>query len=97
MEIFDLISELGLPIASGITMAYFIFLVMKQLMDGLVGEIKTVEAIAKMLITRASTMNNDMIRIDTSVSSALNLSPDLERISRAQNFVEDGAIDARRD
>ena len=70
---------------------------MKQLMDGLVGEIKTVEAIAKMLITRASTMNNDMIRIDTSVSSALNLSPDLERISRAQNFVEDGAIDARRD
>tara|TARA_R100000805_G_C3611789_1_gene112489 strand:- start:1096 stop:1389 length:294 start_codon:yes stop_codon:yes gene_type:complete len=97
MEAFDLIAELGLPIASGITMAYFIFLVMKQLMDGLVGEIKTVEAIAKMLITRASTMNNDMIRIDTSVSSALNLSPDLERISRAQNFVEDGAIDARRD
>ena len=97
MEIFDLISELGLPIASGITMAYFIFLVMKQLMDGLVGEIQTVEAISKMLITRASTMNNDMIRIDTSVSSALNLSPDLERISRAQNFVEDGAIDARRD
>jgi hypothetical protein len=97
MEAFDLIAELGLPIASGLVMAYFIFLVMKQLMDGLVGEIKTVEAIAKMLITRASTMNNDMIRIDTSVSSALNLSPDLERISRAQNFVEDGKIDARRD
>ena len=97
MEAFDLIAELGLPIASGLVMAYFIFLVMKQLMDGLVSEIKTVEAIAKMLITRASTMNNDMIRIDTSVSSALNLSPDLERISRAQNFVEDGKIDARRD
>ena len=97
MEAFDLIAELGLPIASGLVMAYFIFLVMKQLMDGLVGEIKTVEAIAKMLITRASTMNNDMIRIDTSVSSALNLSPDLERISRAQIFVEDGKIDARRD
>ena len=97
MEAFDLIAELGLPIASGLVMAYFIFLVMKKLMDGLVGEIKTVEAIAKMLITRASTMNNDMIRIDTSVSSALNLSPDLERISRAQNFVEDGKIDARRD
>ena len=97
MEAFDLIAELGLPIASGLVMAYFIFLVMKQLMDGVVGEIKTVEAIAKMLITRASTMNNDMIRIDTSVSSALNLSPDLERISRAQNFVEDGKIDARRD
>ena len=93
----QLLSELGLPVAGGLVMAYFIFLVMKQLMDGLVSEIKTVQAISKMLITRASTMNNDMIRIDTSVSSALNLSPDLERIARAENFVEDGKIDARRD
>jgi len=94
---FTLIAELGLPVAGGLVMAYFIFLVMKQLMDGLVSEIQTVHAISKMLITRASTMNNDMIRIDTSVSSALNLSPDLERIARAENFVEDGKIDARRD
>tara|TARA_R110000744_G_scaffold252988_1_gene368657 strand:+ start:106 stop:402 length:297 start_codon:yes stop_codon:yes gene_type:complete len=94
---FTLIAELGLPVAGGLVMAYFIFLVMKQLMDGLVSEIQTVQAISKMLITRASTMNNDMIRIDTSVSSALNLSPDLERIARAENFVEDGRIDARRD
>ena len=75
---FTLIAELGLPVAGGLVMAYFIFLVMKQLMDGLVSEIQTVQAISKMLITRASTMNNDMIRIDTSVSSALNLSPDLD-------------------
>ena len=94
---FTLIAELGLPVAGGLVMAYFIFLVMKQLMDGLVSEIQTVQAISKMLITRASTMNNDMIRIDTSVSSALNLSPDLDRIARAENFVEDGRIDARRD
>ena len=92
-----LITELGLPVAGGLIMAYFIFLVMKQLMDGLVDEIKTVQSISKMLITRASIMNNDMIRIDTSVSSALNLSPDLDRIARAENFVEDGKIDARRD
>ena len=97
MEVFDLIAEVGLPIASGLIMAFFIFLVMKQMMDSLVDEIKTVQGISKMLITRASTMNNDMIRIDTSVSAALNLSPDLERIARAENFVEDGSIDARRD
>ena len=78
-------------------MGYFIFLVMRQLMTGLVDEIKTVQGISKMLITRASIMNNDMIRIDTSVSSALNISPDLQRIARAENFVEDGKIDARRD
>tara|TARA_R110002020_G_scaffold76691_1_gene194176 strand:- start:3182 stop:3382 length:201 start_codon:yes stop_codon:yes gene_type:complete len=66
-------------------------------MNGLVDEIKTIQGISKMLITRASIMNNDMIRIDTSVSSALNISPDLQRIARAENFVEDGKIDARRD
>ena len=97
MEWFNLIAELGVPIAGALVMAYFIFLVMKQLMDGLVSEIKTIQGITKMLITRASSMNNDMIRIDVSVSSALNLAPDLDRISRAENFVEDGKIDARRD
>ena len=97
MEWFNLIAELGVPIAGALVMAYFIFLVMKQLMDGLVAEIKTIQGITKMLITRASSMNNDMIRIDTSVSSALDLSPDLNRIARAENFVEDGKIDARRD
>ena len=97
MEWFNLIAELGVPIAGALVMAYFIFLVMKQLMDGLVSEIKTIQGITKMLITRASIMNDDMIRIDTSVSSALDLSPDLNRIARAENFVEDGKIDARRD
>jgi flavoprotein len=97
METFDLIEKVGLPIASGLIMGYFIFLIMKQMMTNLVNKIKTVEGIAKMLITRASIMNNDMIRIDTSVSSALNLPPDLDRIARAENFVEDGKIDARRD
>ena len=97
MEVFELIAEVGLPIASGLLMGFFIFMVMKQMMDGLVDEIKTIQGISKMLITRASIMNNDIIRIDVSVSSALNLAPDLDRISRAENFVEDGKIDARRD
>ena len=97
MEVFDLIAEVGLPIASGLIMGFFIFMIMKQMMDGLVDEINTIQGISKMLITRASIMNNDMIRIDVSVSSALNLAPDLDRIARAENFVEDGKIDARRD
>ena len=92
-----LISDLGLPIASGLIMGYFIFIIIKQLMTGLVTEIKTVQGITKMLITRASIMNNDIIRIDVIVSSALNIPPDLERIARSSNFVEDGKIDARRD
>ena len=92
-----LIADLGLPIASGLIMPYFIFLVIKQLMGNLVADIKSIQGITKMLITRASIMNNDIIRIDTVVSSALDIPPDLERIARAENFVEDGKIDARRD
>ena len=42
MDVFSLITDLGLPIASGVIMGYFIFLIMKQLMGGLVSEIKTV-------------------------------------------------------
>ena len=96
-DAFWLIAELGLPIAGGLIMAFFIYLVMKQLMESLVKEIKVIQGISKMLITRAATMNNDIIRIDTSVSSELNLPPDLDRIARAENFVEDAKIDARRD
>ena len=92
-----LISDLGLPIASGLIMGYFIFLIMRQLMGGLVDDIQMIQGITKMLITRASIMNNDIIRIDTIVSSALNMPPDLNRIARAENFVEEGKIDARRD
>ena len=76
MDVFSLIAELGLPVAGGLIMAYFIFLIMKQLMGNLVSEIKTIQGISKMLITRASIMNNDIIRIDTSVSSALGIPPD---------------------
>ena len=42
-------------------------------------------------------MNNDIIKIDLLISQALELKPDLERVARAENFVEDGSIDARRD
>ena len=97
MEVFNLIAEVGLPIAGALIMAFFIFLVMKQLMDNLVDDINTVEGKSKMLITRAGAMINDIIRIDTIVSSALGIPPDLVRIARAENFVEDGRIDARRD
>ena len=97
MEIFELITEVGAPIAGALVMGVFIFIIIKQIMDNLVDDIKTVKGMSEMLITRGKVMNNDIIRIDTSVSAALGLAPDLQRIARAENFVEDGTIDARRD
>jgi hypothetical protein len=42
-------------------------------------------------------MSNEIVKIDLLVSSALDLRPDTERIARAENFVEDGKVDVRRD
>ena len=97
MEVFNLITDVGAPIAGALIMGAFLFIIIKQIMTTLVQEIKTVKGMSAMLITRGKVMNNDIIRIDTSVSAALGLAPDLQRIARAENFVEDGKIDARRD
>ena len=97
MEIFTLITDVGAPIAGALVMGVFIFIIIKQIMGNLVSEINTVKGMSEMLITRGKVMNNDINRIDTSVSAALGLAPDLQRLARAENFVEDGTIDARRD
>jgi len=96
-EILDLIAQVGAPIAGALAMGFFIFLIMQQIFAGIVDDIGTLKGFTNMLITRVKTMNNDMIRIDTTVSAALGLKPDLDRIARAENFVEKGTIDARRD
>ena len=97
MEIFQLITDVGAPIAGALVVGVFIFIIIRQIMNNLVDDIKTVKGMSEMLITRGKVMNNDIIRIDTSVSAALGLTPDLQRLARAENFVEDGTIDARRD
>ena len=96
-DIFKLIAKVGAPIAGSLVMGFFIFLVIKQIMEGIVEQVKTLTGFCKMLEARASTMSNEMMKIDLLVSSALDLRPDIERIARAENFVEDGKVDARRD
>ena len=96
-DILKLIGEVGLPIAGSLAMGYFIFLTIKQMMAGVVGQVKTLTSFCEALTTRARVMSNEMIKIDLLVSSALELRPDIDRIARAENFVEDGKVDSRRD
>ena len=96
-EIFQLIGDVGAPIAGSIVMGFFIFLVIKQILQGIVEQVKTLTIFCKSLENRATTMSNEMIKIDMLVSSALELRPDIERIARAENFIEEGKIDVRRD
>ena len=96
-EVFQLISDVGLPIAGAFVMGAFIFIIIKQIMEGVVDDIKTLTMFCESLENRARTMSNEMIKIDMLVSSALELRPDIDRVARAENFIEDGKLDVRRD
>ena len=96
-EFFELISEVGAPIAGSLVMGFFIFTVIKQILEGVVDDIKTLTMFCTSLENRARVMSNEMIKIDLLVSKALELRPDIERVARAENFIEDGSIDSRRD
>jgi hypothetical protein len=78
-------------------MGFFIFIVIKQILEGVVDSIGTLTMFCKSLENRARTMSNEMIKIDLLVSSALELRPDIDRIARAENFIEDDKLDVRRD
>ena len=88
----DILAKFGLPVAASIVMGFFIFLIIKYILESVVGQVKGMHGIIMGLDNRVKNMNNDMIKLDIQISDALNLRQDEERISRA-----DGKEDARRD
>lgn len=92
MEFFNLVAEVGFPIAAAIAAGYFVFLTLKFILAGVTGSVKSLSGIITALDNRVKTMNHDVIRIDTLMSNALGVKPDVDRIARA-----DGKNDARRD
>lgn len=91
-DVLKIIGDLGFPVAAALAGGYFVFLTIKLLLAGVLSSIKSMAGIITALDNRVKTMNHDVIRIDSVVSNALGLHPDVERIARA-----DGKTDARRD
>ena len=89
---FQILAEFGLPVAAALIMGFFIYLIIKYILESVVGQVKTMHVIITMLDNRVKTMNHDMIKLDLLISHSLNLKPDEDRIARA-----DGKKDARRD
>ena len=89
---FQILVEFGLPVAAALIMGLFIYLIIKYILESVVGQVSTTHSIIMALDNRIKTMNNDMIKLDLLISHALKLRPDEDRISRA-----DGKKDARRD
>jgi hypothetical protein len=91
-ELLKLVAEVGFPIAAACGAGYFVFLTLKFILAGVTSSVAGLKNIIEALDNRVKTMNHDVIRIDTIVSNALGLKPDVSRIARA-----DGKNDARRD
>jgi|TARA_B100000424_G_scaffold259036_1_gene241539 hypothetical protein len=93
MDLFlDILTQFGLPVAGAMVMGVFIYIILKYILEGVVGQVKTITMLISALDNRIKTMNHDMIKLDILISHALNLKPDMDRISRA-----DGKEDARKD
>lgn len=92
MDIFKLIAEVGFPIAGSLAAGFFIFLTLKYILASVSDSVNSLKGIIGALDNRVKTMNHDVIRIDTLMSNALGIKPDIDRIARA-----DGKNDARRD
>jgi hypothetical protein len=92
-EAFKIIGDLGFPIAAALAGGYFVYLTIKLLLAGVLSSIKGMAGIITALDNRVKTMNHDVIRIDTIVSNALGLKPDVERIARADGKTTLGEID----
>ena len=89
---FEILVEFGLPVAASGVMGVFIYMILKYILESVVGQVSSIHGIIMALDNRVKTMNNDMIKLDLLISHALKLRPDEDRISRA-----DGKTDARRD
>ena len=89
---FEILVEFGLPVASATVMGVFIYIILKYILDSVIGQVNSIHGIIMGLDNRIKTMNNDMIKLDLLISHALKSRPDEDRISRA-----DGKTDARKD
>jgi hypothetical protein len=91
-DIFKFIADVGFPIAGALGAGYFVFLTLKFILAGVTSSVNSLKGIIMGLDNRIRTMNHDVVRIDTLMSNALGLRPDVDRIARA-----DGKTDARKD
>ena len=92
MDAFKLIADPGFSVAAVIGGGFFIILLLKYILNSVVSSVQTLNIMIKALDNRVKTINNEIVRLDTLVCSALGIKPDVRRISAA-----DGKEDARKD
>lgn len=92
MDFLKLVGDVGFPIAGAIGAGYFVFLTLKFILQGVAGSVMGLKGIITGLDNRVQTMNNDLVKIDTLMSYALGVKPNIDRLA-----ANEGKEDARRD
>ena len=92
LDYIGIIETIGIPMVGAIGMGYLVWLVVKFLMADIHKKLDTQHQMIVALIDRIRQMDNDMIRIDSMVRTAVGVQIDVDRIARA-----DGKKDQRKD
>jgi len=92
MDFSSFVGEVGFPIAGAIAAGFFVFTTLKFILASVTGSVMGLKNIIQSLDNRVQTMNNDLIKIDTLLSYALGVKPNVDRLA-----ANEGKEDARRD
>ena len=77
MDAIKLIADLGFSVAAVIGGGFFIILLLKYILNSVVSSVQTLNIMIKALDNRVKTINNEIVRLDTLVCSALGIKPDV--------------------
>ena len=92
MDFLQFVSEVGFPVAGAIAAGFFVFTTLKFKLSSVTGRVNGLKGIINALDNRVQTMNNDLVKIDTLMSYALGVKPNIDRLA-----ANEGKEDARRD
>ena len=91
-DFLKVVTDVGFPIAGALGCGAFVFIILKFILNEITSGVKGIGGMIKSLENRVQTMNNDIVKIDTLVSYALNKQPNLDRLA-----ANEGKEDARKD
>lgn len=92
MDFLSFVGEVGFPIAGALAAGFFVFTTLKFILASVTGSVMGLKNIIQSLDNRVQTMNNDLVKIDTLLSYALGVKPNVDRLA-----ANEGKEDARRD
>ena len=92
MDFLTFVSEVGFPIAGALAAGLFVFTTVSWILESVTQSINTLRGIIDSLNNRVQTMNNDLVKIDSLLSHALGVKPNVDRIA-----ANEGKEDARKD